>query len=198
MLAVETPADVAVVDDLGDRCGGVEVETEALLHYGAGDQFPDAFRFETGVGQVEHGRGKADQRVDGRRRAVGNAETEIGQVIAVGGERRFEQRGKGRQVRGHDGDVPRLQRRVCLECVEDGVTGDLNLATGTVGDVDLDGAVSVGRGGRAVGLDVGLELGEQTDALTGDAANSVDRVRLAHLSQRERKSHGPEGSPGRG
>ena len=143
---------MGVVDDLDDGGGGVEVEPEALLHHRPGHQLAHQAGFEAGVGEVEHGGGEADQRVDRRRRAVGDAEPQVGQavvVVAVGGEGGLEQRGEGGEVGGHDDDVARFERRVGGEDVEDGVAGDLDLAAGAVGDVDLDRAVRAGDRRRA-------------------------------------------------
>ena len=61
-------------------------------------------------------------------------------------KRRFEQRGEGGEVGRHDDDVARFERRVGGEDVKDRVAGDLDLAAGAVGDVDLD--ATVGGSGR--------------------------------------------------
>ena len=193
MFAVEAPADVSVIDDFGDDPGGVEIEAEALLHHGSGDQFPDPVGFEPGIGQVEHGARRTGP-AGSSRPAIGRpCPGQIGQVVAVGGDGGFEQRREGRQIRSHDGDVPRLERRIVLEGVEDGITGDFDLATGTVSDVDLHRVVGGGHGGRTVGLDVGLELGKQTDALTGVASLATSPKGRNFTARRARRGGGDPG-----
>ncbi len=117
-------------------------------------------------------------------------------MSGAGGEGRFDQRGEGGEVRAHDDHVASLERGVGGEEVEDGVTEDLDLATGPVAHVHLDGAVVTTRhaggdgvieGRRPIGADVVLQAVKQRRVwcqvtggrLTGHALVAEHNLELA-------------------
>ncbi len=86
-----------------------------------------------------------------------------------GAEDCLDERGVGLDVRGHDGDIPRLEPWVRLEQGQELIVEDLHLAHGAVTGVDLDRTVigaEAGAGSAVLppvpqGEDVGLETVEQ-------------------------------------
>ena len=188
MLGVEPPPDAALGDPALDPREIVVVEVEAAPDRLAVDEVEHLRRGDPLARQLDEPGDDAEHRVRLAQRAVGEPHTQVGRADVVGqrvrlvlvgrhfarAERRLDERGERLDVRAHDDDVARLERRVVLEQVEDRVAQDLDLPRAPVARVDLDAAIvrvqqralvepaGQRRAGRlAVRADVGLDAAQQ-------------------------------------
>ena len=179
VLGIEAPAHEGAVHPLFQPVQVVVAETEAAAHRVAPRQVEHLGGRDAGRGQLEHFGQDTHHRVRLPQRSVGEPDFEralrVGRfaLLAAPAEGRLNQRCKGLNVGTHHDDVPRLQRWIILEQVEDDIAQDFDLSAPAVTRVHTDAVVvrreqwspvSLAAGAprrRAVGPDVVLQLLQQ-------------------------------------
>jgi hypothetical protein len=175
--ASSPPAHAALGDPLLQAHEVVVVEAEAPAHRVASGEVEHLRRGHPVVGELEQLRDDTEHGVGLAQRAVGEPDAQVGRLIGAallvlvgcgGPERRVHERRERLDVRAHDDHVARLERRVLLQQVQQGVAQDLDLPRAAVAAVDLDAAVAGGQQrpcvgpvaqGRARGAHVGAHVG---------------------------------------
>jgi hypothetical protein len=151
---------------------------------------------EDGVGLAEGPVGEADAQVCGR------AVRRIGVASVVGiarAEGRLDERRECLNVRAHDNDVARLERRVVLEGMQNRVAKNLHLAGRAVAGVDLKAGVRAHGGLRrwdSVVPDVGLHPCEQSPGVAVVRAAAVAVARHPGLARDHHLKLAPVAPPG--
>ncbi len=176
--SVESPPHERAVDPLLEPEEVVVAEAEAPPDGVPARQIEDLARRDPRRGELHHLRQHAHHRVGLAQRAVGEPDLQLAGgvewpvVEVVRAERRLNQRREVLDVRAHDDDVARLERRVVRQQVQHRIAQHLDLAPPAVARVHAD-AVVVRRehrppifvaprpGGRPVETDVVLDPAQQ-------------------------------------
>jgi hypothetical protein len=148
LFGVQAPADVGAPQPALEARQFILAHAESAAQGRDLQQVEQVAHRQAGLGQGEQGLQGLHQGVGGPPALVGEAEGDIAGVLAVHQpEHRLDRGGIGIDVRDHDDDVARRQGGVGIEGGEQLVVEDLDLALGTVGEVEADGAIRRGSTG---------------------------------------------------
>jgi hypothetical protein len=185
---VEPPPDAALGHPLLEPRQILVIEAEPPADRLVAGEVQDLRRGDPVVGEVEERGDHREHRVRLTDGPVGEPDPQIRgrragrlAVLVRRGrtERGMDQRREGLDVRAHDDDVARLERRVVAKEVQDRVPQHLDLARAAVAGVDLDAAVARSPPGitrrHRIRPDVGLDVPQQRVRVL------LDRVVVVHV-----------------